>query len=97
MVVRQVHCIVRLIVETMGQSESLPVKLNVEEKDGLYIKGYRPDLLKCIGTVLAMVLSFGILFVVLVWRKDIKMKMMYSECNLRMATKILVKVLTTAV
>jgi len=77
----------------MGLSESLPVKLNVDEKDELRIEGYRPHLLKCIITVSAMVLSLGLFFVILVWRKDLRMKLMYQQCNLQEATKIVVKVL----
>ena len=76
----------------MGLSESLPAKLNADEKDQLRIGGYRPHLAKCIATIAAMVLSFGFLSIILIWRKDLKMKMMYQQCDLRVATKILVKV-----
>ena len=73
--------------------ESLLTKINVNEKDELLIKGFRPHLGRSIVTVFAIVLSFGLLLILLVWRKDIKLSLFYQECPLHLATKVLLKVI----
>ena len=80
----------------MGSSGSQPVKLNAEEKDQLSVSGYRLDRLKCFVTVCLAVFTFGFLFVILLWRKDVKMKLFYRQCPLRAATKVRVKVMISS-
>ena len=76
----------------MGSSESIPVKIKVGEKEEIQIKGYRPHLGRSIAAVFAIVLSFGLLLILLVWRKDIKLTFFYKECSLNLAIKVLIKV-----
>jgi len=66
---------------------SMPVKI-----DEFEVKGYRVHRGRYTLACLALVITFGLLWVLLVWRKDIKMWMFYKECSLEHATKILVKV-----
>ncbi|KAI9554376.1 hypothetical protein GHT06_019648 [Daphnia sinensis] len=75
----------------MGQSESLPVKINEDGTDQLEVKGYQVHRGRCALACLVVLLTFGLLLVLLVWRKDIKMWMFYEECPLQHASKILVK------
>ena len=77
----------------MGQSDSLPSKLNMGEKDELYARGYRSHGWKWALTLALIVLTFGLFGVILVWRKDIKMALLYQECPLHEATVILLKVI----
>ena len=60
--------------------------------DEFEVKGYRVHRGRYTLACLALVITFGLLWVLLVWRKDIKMWMFYKECSLEHATKILVKV-----
>lgn len=76
----------------MGQSESLPVKISSNGTEELELKGYRVHLGRCALACLAVVLTLGLLLILLVWRKDIKMWMFYKECPLQHASKVLVKV-----
>jgi P5-type ATPase cation transporter len=77
----------------MGQSDSLPSKLNMGEKDELEARGYRSHGWKWALTLALIVLTFGLFGVILVWRKDIKMALFYQECPLHEATVILLKVI----
>lgn len=76
----------------MGQSDSLPVKINADGTDELEVRGYRVHRGRCALACVALILTLGLLLVLLVWRKDIKMWMFYKECSLEHASKILVKV-----
>ena len=76
----------------MGSSKPVPVKLNAQEKDQLDISGYRLDLLKCIITVCVALTTFGVLFLIMLWRKNIKMRLFYRQCPPQEATKVQVKV-----
>ncbi len=76
----------------MGQSDSLPVKINADGTDELEVRGYRVHRGRCALACAALILTLGLLLVLLVWRKDIKMWMFYKECSLEHASKILVKV-----
>ena len=76
----------------MGSNKPVPVKLNAQEKDQLDISGYRLDLLKCIITVCVALTTFGVLFLIMLWRKNIKMRLFYRQSPLQEATKVQVKV-----
>ena len=76
----------------MGQSDSLPIKINTDGTDTLEVKGYRVNRGRCALACLAVVVTLGLLLVLIVLRRDIKMWMFYEECPLQHATKILVKV-----
>lgn len=76
----------------MGLSGSLPVKINTDGTDELEVRGYRVHRGRCALACLALVVSFGLLLIPLLWRKDIKMWMFYKECPLQHASKVLVKV-----
>ena len=76
----------------MGQSDSLPIKIQVDDKNQLLAKGYRLYRRKCVLSILAIVFTFGLLLIPILWRKDFKMLMFYKECPLQHATKVLVKV-----
>jgi hypothetical protein len=69
---------------------SIPVKINEFEVKGYRVHRGRYTLasLAC----LALGITFGLLLVLLVRRKDIKIWMFYKECSLEHTTKILVKV-----
>nr|CAH0101725.1 unnamed protein product [Daphnia galeata] len=68
---------------------SIPVKINEFEVKGSRVHRGRYTLasLAC----LALGITFGLLLVLLVRRKDIKIWMFYKECSLEHTTKILVK------
>ena len=75
-------------VAAMGRKRgSMQIKI-----DEFEVKGYRVHRGRYTLSCLALVITFGLLWVLLVWRKDIKMWMFYKECSLEHATKILVKV-----
>lgn len=77
----------------MGQTDSLPIRINVDdEKDELQVKGYRLHKRRCALSALAILLTLGLVLILVVWRRDIKMFMFYTPCPLQHATKILVKV-----
>lgn len=78
----------------MGHKASIPVKIvNADNpKENIELKGYRVNRLRSTFAFLAVVLSLGLLYIILAWRKDFKMWMFYQECPLQHATKILAKV-----
>ena len=69
---------------------SIPVKINEFEVKGYRVHRGRYTLasLACLG----LGITFGLLLVLLVRRKDINIWMFYKECSLEHTTKILVKV-----
>ena len=76
----------------MGQSaSSLPVKIDVDDKNQLLARGYRLHHGRCALAMLAIVLTFGLLLIPILARKDFKMLMFYKECSLQHATKVLIK------
>ena len=79
----------------MGQSDSLPVKINCGNRqlgeDELQVKGYRLHRGRCALSALAILFTLGLVMILVVWRKDIKMFMFYQHCPLQHATKILVR------
>jgi len=78
----------------MGQSDSLPVKIISQDgKDELQVKGYRLHKRRCALAALVILLTLGLVLILIVWRRDIKMFMFYTPCPLQHATKILVKVI----
>ncbi len=76
----------------MGQRDSVPVKVKVNGDDQLELKGYRVHRGRYVLACLVVVLTFGLLLILLAWRKDFKLWLFYQRCPLQHATKVLVKV-----
>jgi len=77
---------------SMGQSNSLPVEIDTDDKNQLLARGYRLHHGRCALATLAIILTFGLLLIPILWRKDFKMFMFYKECPLQHASKVLIKV-----
>ena len=76
----------------MGQSDSLPVKIDADDKNQLLARGYRLHHGRCALATLAIILTFGLLLIPILWRKDFKMFLFYKESPLQHASKVLIKV-----
>lgn len=73
---------------------SSPVKIRSQDgKEELQVKGYRLHNGRCALSALAILFTFGLVLILVVWKKEIKMFMFYKNCPLQRATKILVKVI----
>ena len=77
----------------MGQNDSFPVKIDVDDKSQLLARGYRLHHRRCVLATLAVILTFGLLLIPILARKDFKMFLFYKECPLQHASKVLVKVI----
>jgi len=67
-----------------------------EEVNKLEFKGYQFSWKRCTFSALIILLTFGLVILLVLWREDIKMFMFYTPCPMEIATKILVKVYFTS-
>lgn len=81
-----------LLFRTMGQNLPTRIVDHKNPKENIELKGYRVNRLRSTFAYLALFLTLGLLYILLAWRKDIRMWMFYEECPLQHATKILCKV-----
>ncbi len=78
-----------------GSDEDLSSPVRIRSQDGkeeLQVSGYRLHKGRCALSALVVLLTFGLVLILVVWKKEIKMFMFYTNCPLQRATKILVKV-----
>lgn len=78
----------------MGQTGSIPNKITNPENsnEDIELKGYRINRLRATCGYLALIFTLGLLYILLAWRKDLKMWLFYQECPIQHAAKILCKV-----
>ncbi|CAL4078902.1 unnamed protein product, partial [Meganyctiphanes norvegica] len=75
----------------MGGDKVESHRLNLDTKEELEIIGFKNDTKKFIGTVVLTIFSGGLLLFLLSWKPSIKLRLMYVHCDLRDATRILLK------
>ncbi|KAK8375610.1 hypothetical protein O3P69_008426 [Scylla paramamosain] len=75
----------------LGRRKAKGDCLNLGTKEELEVTGYRSDRLKLGLTVVATVLSGGLLLLLLTWRPSIRLAFTHRRCSLRDANRLLIK------
>jgi len=76
----------------MGQSGSQSTKIRAGEKEELLVTAIRLEPWKCVVLAIVTMLTFGLPVLLLAWRRDWKIALLYSQCSLREAKRILIEV-----
>ena len=79
-------------VSVMTSRESASSRIKVSEKDELLVTGVRLEPWKCAVTLLLSLSTFGLFAILLVWRKEIKIAMLYRQCSLTETKRVLIEV-----
>ncbi|XP_045113394.1 polyamine-transporting ATPase 13A3-like isoform X2 [Portunus trituberculatus] len=75
----------------LGRRKAKGDCLNLGTKEELEVTGYRDDRLKLGLTVVATVLSGGLLLLLLTWRPSIRLAFTHRRCSIKDANRLLIK------
>ncbi|XP_013386039.1 probable cation-transporting ATPase 13A3 isoform X2 [Lingula anatina] len=64
---------------------------NEEDEENSIVTAYKPDKVRLLLTILLTPLTGGILLLFIYWRSDWRLKVTHSPCELKEATKVLIK------
>ena len=67
-------------------------RIRISEKEDLLVTGIRLEHWRCAVTLFISLLTFGLPVVLLAWRRDWKMAVLYRHCPLREAKRVVIEV-----
>ena len=78
--------------EVVEEAPQVKVRLNPGQEDELTVWGYRQHLGRLLATLLAVLLTAGVLGLVLYWMKHWWLRLTQVKCSLEQATSVLIVV-----
>jgi len=74
-----------------GKKSCRGARINIGDLDEMEISGYELCPARIIGAIILIFLSFGLAIVLITWKKEIKMKLLYRPVQLVQAKNVLLK------